>query len=70
MNKKLFLIIFITIVFIAVLGVFEWIHRQVDVEVGEVPAQYLQPIDASLKTDFIEQLEQRQGNNLGSDLGY
>ncbi len=70
MNSKLILIAIVTVIFLGVVGVFEYLHRQADIEPVSVPANILAPINTSLDLSFIEKLEGRETNQLGTDLGF
>jgi hypothetical protein len=70
MTKEITLTAIITLIFLALVGIFEFIHMQMKADVVAVPTEYLQPLDVTLKTDFLENLRGRQGNVLGPDLGY
>lgn len=67
---RLFLVVTVTIAFLVVVGLLQFLHMQAETTPVALPPDQLLPFDPSLRTDFFDDLQTRQANQLGSELGY
>jgi len=70
MVKRISFVVLITLVFIASVVTFEVIHRQSSQDPPSIPAAHTQPLNITLKDDFIEELKNRTEEPISEDLIY
>ncbi|PIZ48258.1 hypothetical protein COY32_00255 [candidate division WWE3 bacterium CG_4_10_14_0_2_um_filter_41_14] len=70
MNRQTTVTIVISVVFVLIIGVFEFIHWQVETVPSVVDPTYLQTFDVDLPQQFVDDLKSREGHEVGPDLEY
>lgn len=70
MTKKTIYILIISLIVLGVWLGFEVNHQSQETTLPEIVQQQIEPIDAGLPVEFLSDLEQRQGQRVGTRLDY
>lgn len=70
MKSKIAGTLILTVIFLVVAAAAMFYHRTSDADPAQVPQGYDKTLDTTLQSQFTEELQAREGNAFGTDLGY